>query len=95
MKYPKRLLIPVDAGELIFGNISYEEPRAYWHLMSSEGCGEHTFCSMAFDEIEILNSHSGIKDKNKRGGFCTCPECIRTIVELKKKLAKIKISGLE
>lgn len=75
----------------MFGNISCDEKDPHWHLFNHTGDGEHTFCSMAWDEIEELSSQFGVKTKSKRGSYCDCPECIRTIVELKKRLDKIKI----
>ncbi len=86
----KKLYIPKTAGELYFGNTNPQEPNPVWHLMDIGGGGEHTVCSMAFEEIEDLSSAFGIKTKSKRGGFCDCPECIQSIVELKKMLRKIK-----
>ena len=75
----------------MFGNISCDEKDPHWHLFDHTGDGEHTFCSMAWDEIEKLSGQFGVKTKGKKGGYCDCPECIRTIVELKKRLNKIKI----
>jgi hypothetical protein len=90
MNYPKKLYIPAEVAELVFGNTSCDEVNACWHIMDFGGCGEHTFCTMAGDEITILNSQFGIEDKSKRGGFCTCPECIRRVIDLYRKLDKIK-----
>lgn len=87
----EKLFIPKDVGELMFGNVSSEEKDPYWHLFDPTGDGEHTFCSMAWDEIEELNKQFGVKTKSKRGGFCDCPYCINTIMTLKTKLDKIKI----
>lgn len=95
MDYPKKLFVPKSVGELMFGNISSDEKDPHWHLFDTTGDGEHTFCSMAWDEIEELSSQFGIKTKGKRGGFCDCPECIRTIVDLKQRLAEIKVKGIK
>ena len=91
MEYPEKLFIPKNAGELMFGNISSDEKDPHWHLFDATGDGEQTFCSMAWDEIGELSSQFGVKTKSKTGGYCDCPECIRTIVDLKRKLEKIKV----
>lgn len=91
----RKLFIPKDVGELMFGNISADEKDPYWHLFDPTGDGEHTFCSMAWDEIEELSNQFGVKTKSKRGGFCDCPDCIRTIIELKSRLDNIKIKEIK
>ena len=73
MNYPQRLFIPKGVGELMFGNISSDEKDPHWHLFDNTGDGEHTFCSMAWDEIEELSGQFGIKTKGKKSGFCDCP----------------------
>ena len=91
----RKLFIPEDVGELMFGNISADDKDPHWHLFDPTGDGEHTFCSMAWDEIEELSNKFGVKTKSKRGGFCDCPECVKTIIKLKSKLDNIKIKEIK
>jgi hypothetical protein len=86
----KKLYVPKTVAELVYGNTSCDEPNPAWHILDFGGGGEHTFCTLAIEEIEDLSLPFGIKTKSKRGGYCDCPDCIRRIVTLKNALKKIK-----
>lgn len=89
MKYPKMLYIPKGVGELIYGAVDSEDHNLYWHLFCDGGSGKHTFCSLSFEMIEDLTVQFGLSSTYKKSGYINCPDCIKTIVDLKRKLNRI------